>query len=400
MDTRESMELIESFITRYLPRDEVRYRLPLSLPLEDLWPLLQKERMKRGSSLPLLTMEGQPFWYVLNPSIIQQVDQISAAARRGILSQPLVLQKLQEDAVVEEAVYSSMIEGAFTTVSEAASLLKGNRKPRNKSEQMVKNNYEALRYVLEHLEEDITRDTLVNIASILTRDAAENQVTGYRTKQVVVAGREEVVFTPPMANKVAGMMDALLDFIRKAQLHPVLKACVAHFYFVYVHPFEDGNGRTARALSLMILLQAGFDIFRAFPISALAAKERGKYYKAIKNVEDNDGDLTYFIDVYSGMLSRALAQVEERVRKNLLVSQWRDTLEQSGRLNQRQLDGAMWLMQNDQPSITVEAWRKKHGIVTETARLDLLLFSELGLLTRRQDGRKAIFEIKLFMRDE
>lgn len=393
MYAAQTRELMEGFIARYLTKDEVRYRLPLQVNLEDFWQALQEERRRRGITLPLHTLAGQPFWFVLNDSITQQVDDISAAARRGILSQPQVLRQLQEDAVVEEAVYSSMIEGAFTTLPEAERLLKSNRKPRNKSERMVQNNYDALKFVLSHLEEDISKDTLVSIAAILTRDAAQEQVSGYRDKQVVVASTSEIVFTPPEAARVPGMMASLLDFIKTAQLHPVLKACAAHFYLVYVHPFSDGNGRTARALSLMILLQAGFDLFSAFPISALAAKERGKYYKAIKNVEDAQDDLTYFIDVYSGMLSRAVHQAEDLARKKLAEARWQEKLAQAGQLNQRQREGAIWLIQSGQEKITVEAWRKKFGVVTETARQDLLMLKALGLLTRQLDGRKAVFII-------
>lgn len=385
--------LIEDFIKRYFSRDEVRHRLPLSVDIKDFWPLLLAERRKRSAGLPLHTMEGEPFWYVLNPSIVAQVDEIGAASRREILLIPWVVERLQENAVMEEAVYSSMIEGAYTTKPEAERLLKGKRKPLNKSEQMVKNNYEALGYVLAHLREDITRETLVEIASLLTRDASEARVAGYRKGSVVVAGQDGIVFTPPGAGQVPAMMESLLSMIRQGDLHPVLKACIAHFYLVYVHPFADGNGRTARALSLMILLKEGFDVFRTFPISSVAAKERGKYYKAIRQVEEAEGDMTYFIDVYSGMLSRALLEAERMVTHKMMAEEWLRRLAQSGKLNQRQLDGAGWLLRNAQDQVTVNAWKTHFNIVTETARQDLLLLSDLGLLTRSMAGRKAVFEI-------
>ena len=103
-----------------------------------------------------------------------------------------------------------------------------------------------------NLDEEITEDTIVEIAWIVTRSAAEEVVEGYRRKQVYVMGREDVVYRPPEAARVPEMMRALAAFIRESTLHPVLKACAAHFYLAYVHPFADGNGRTARALSYMI----------------------------------------------------------------------------------------------------------------------------------------------------
>ena len=271
--------------------------------------------------------------------------------------------------------------------------IRQNKQPRNKSEQMVKNNYDALTYVLEHLEDEINEETILQIARIVTRSAAEVQVTGYRDGAVYVTGREGDVYTPPQADAVPEMMRALVEFIQKSELHPLLKACIAHFYFVYVHPFGDGNGRTARALSYMMLLQAGYDFFRYFSISGIVAEERGKYYRSMRNVEDSDGDMTYFIDVYSGMLARTVEQMEHHLKYHVLAGQKLKELEQNGRPNERQLKGAKWLLESSGSSVTVETWRKKYKVVTETARRDLLALCDAGLLVRELDGRKAVFRV-------
>lgn len=352
-------DLINDFITRYLPRREVLHRLPLSVDIRDFWPVLEDKRREKSIPLPLLTQEGESFWFVQSPSITMQVDQISATARRETLLAPWVTARLQEDAMIEEAVCSSMIEGAFTTREAAEKMLKSGRKPRNQSEQMVKNNYDALSFALEGLHMPISQDTLIQIAGILTRGTSDTPVTGFRATQVVVAGQDEVVYTPPAPDKVSGMMDSLLDFIKTSNLHPVIKACIAHFYFVYVHPFTDGNGRTARALSLLILLHAGFDFFRSFPISSLVAKDRMKYYRVIKDVEDSAGDMTYFIDTYSAMLSGALQIMERQVTFHLLRKEWMTRLRALGTFNERQLLGADWLLGKDQEQITVSSWKKK-----------------------------------------
>ena len=385
--------LISQFLDRYLPRQEIIHRLPVSISIQQFWPELERERRKRSQELPLKDQNGNPFWFVLTGSIEKQCDVIAELARRDIAFTGPEFDALFQNAVVDEAVYSSVIEGAFTSRERAADFIRQNKQPRNKSEQMVKNNYDALTFVLEHLEDEISEDTILQIARIVTRSAAEVQVNGYREGAVYVTGREGVVYTPPRADAVPEMMRSLIEFIQMSELHPLLKACISHFYFVYVHPFGDGNGRTARALSYMMLLQAGYDFFRYFSISGIVAEERGKYYRAMRNVEDSDGDMTYFIDAYSNMLARTVEKMEHHLKYHVLAGQKLKALEQCNTLNERQLKGAKWLLESGGSSVTVEAWSRKYKVVTETARKDLLALCDAGLLIREMDGRKAVIRV-------
>ncbi len=118
---------------------------------------------------------------------------------------------------MDEAVYSSVIEGAFTSREQAADFIRKNKQPRNKSEQMVKNNYDALIYVLEHLDEEITEDTIIQIAKLVTQSAAEVQVSGYRGGAVYVTGREGVVYTPRSRGGRGSPDDALAGGLRTKQ---------------------------------------------------------------------------------------------------------------------------------------------------------------------------------------
>ena len=385
--------LISQFMDRYLPRREILHRLPVTVSIGQFWPELEAARRGQSQTLPLKDQRGEPFWFVLNRSIEQQCNVIAALARRDVAFTGPEFDALYEEAVVDEAVYSSVIEGAFTSREQAMDFLRWNRTPRSKSEQMIKNNYDALTYVLEHLDEPIGEETILAIARIVTRSAAEVQVTGYREGMVYVTGREGVVYTPPRAEVVPEMMRALVKFIRESELHPRLKACIAHFYLVYVHPFGDGNGRTARALSYMMLLQVGYDFFRYVSVSGVVAEERGRYYRAMRSVEESDGDMTYFIDAYSAMLARTVQKMEDHLKYHVLAGQKLKALEAGGSLNERQLNGARWLLESANTGVTAVAWRKKYEVVTETARRDLLALCAAGVLAREKDGRKAVFRI-------
>ena len=380
------------FLDRYLPRDEIIHRLPVAMPIDSFWPKLEDARRHQAIELPLNARNKEPFRFVLNKSIENQCDRIAAMARRDFVFDGSVFDTMAEDAVIDEAVYSSLIEGAFTSRKEAARFIHARTEPENKAEQMVRNNYHALTYVLEHLTEPVTEEILINIAEIVTKGASEVEVSGYRSTPFYINDSNGVIYTPPDADEVPEMMGQLIDFIQNSSLHPVLKACIAHFYFVYVHPFGDGNGRTARALSYMMLLRSGYDFFRYFSISDIVAKERGKYYHAIKNTEDSDGDMTYFIDFYSDMLARTVQKTEDHLILHVYAGQKIRELTSSGKLNERQLKGAKWILESQQSQITVEAWRKKLKISVETARQDLLLLCDQGLLVRTMQGKKAVFK--------
>ena len=230
--------LIARFMESYLPRQEIIRRLPVSVSIRQFWPELERERRRHSQELPLPDQSGKPFWFVLTGGIEKQCDAIAELARRDIAFTGPEFDALFQNAVVDEAVYSSVIEGAFNSREQAAEFIRRNKQPRNKSEQMVKNNYDALTCVLEHLEDEINEETILQIARIVTRSGAEVQVTGYRDGAVYVTGREGVVYTPPQADAVPEMMRLLVEFIQKSELHPLLKACIAHFYFVYVHPLR------------------------------------------------------------------------------------------------------------------------------------------------------------------
>ena len=183
---------------RYLSREEIAYRLPVSIPISQFWPVMEEARKKSAISLPLKAQNGLPFWFVINKTIEAQCDAVAAVARQSFVFDELSEQAMEE-ATIDEAVWSSVIEGAFTSKAEAARIIRQNKSPTNKSEQMVKNNYQSLLYVLEHLEDPITAQTLIETARIVTRGASDETLERFRTIPVYVTGREGINYTPPDA---------------------------------------------------------------------------------------------------------------------------------------------------------------------------------------------------------
>lgn len=394
-DQQTNQQLLDYFTTQYLPRQQIVHRLPLSVSIERFWPQLLSHRKSLAQVLPLQDHLGAPYWYVPTNTLLAQGDQVAAMARSQAAVGLPQYQQMLTDGVLDEAYFSSVIEGASTQRQEARAFLASGKDPKDKSQQMIYNNYQALSYVLSHLDEPITHDMLIEIASILT-GGDETAVDGYRQTGVqVVSGRQEIVYIAPEASLVLPMMEQLLIYLADDSVHPVLKACVAHVYFVTVHPFVDGNGRTARALSYMILLRSGYDFFRQVPISGIIAKHRPSYYKALQAVQspDSGGDMTYFLEYFSGVLAQSAGELHDLVALWQTSNKVLEALEKKGPVPQRIVDGLPWLLSSESQTITTEIWRKKWQVSFETARQDLLALEGQGVLIKRVEGRRHVYEI-------
>lgn len=387
-------DLVHYFITHYLPREEIIYRLPVSEKISDIWPAILAERKKQAICLPLNSYDGHAYWYVPTKDILSAGDALAGIARTDELNQGE--QYAHDISIADEAYYSSVIEGAYTTRQRARELIRNNEMARDKNERMIVNNYRALQFVLSHLDGPVNEAFVLETGRLLTDGTQEDGFEpGYRKGTVyVMSGRQEIVYRAPDAEYVPGMMRQLLDFINDPEVHPVIKACIAHVYFVTVHPFNDGNGRTARALSYMILLQAGYDFLRQVPVSGLLLQERSRYYKAIRacQMPENGYDLTYFISYYADMLFRTTEGLHTRVagvrRLKALEAALGDMPSR-----ERLLRGAEWLLTENIPTVTTEKWRAKFRIAFETARQDLNTLAAYGLLTMRISGRKHFYDV-------
>lgn len=390
-------DLLGHFVSEYLPRREVAYRLPLSMPIREFWPKLITYRKSKRIVLPLLSAKGEPYWYVPTEKLLAAGDKVAEMARSDAAFMLPQYQDLLAEGLLDEAYFSSLIEGAVTTRQEAHAFLKSGAVPKDQTERMILNNYRALEYVLGKLDEPITEEIILEISRILTEGTLEvGAKHGYRDAGVqVVSGRQEIVYIAPDAQYVKPMMDQLIAFIASDDVHPVLKACITHAYFVTIHPLFDGNGRTARALSYMILLQEGYDFFRQFPISGVIAQERPKYYKAIRNVQspENENDMTYFIEYHTEMLARSVDALNEQVAAWGKLKAVTERLKGLGNAPERLVEGAQWLLTSNAQTITAEVWSKKWQVSFETARQDLTRLDNERIVRLEVHGRKHIYVI-------
>lgn len=395
-------KITETYIDKYLNRQDVMYRVTPKENIDTFWSKLTAARREYAVETPLQDKEGQLFWFAFTPNLAKKVDYIDEVGKHDLFTsaQEDLAESIIMDAILDEAFYSSVIEGAFSTKQRTAEMIAANSKPVNKSEQMIFNNYNALHFVMENIEKPLDEEMILSIYRIVTRDTlgSDDKVEKYRTGPVYVwdSALNKAIYDAPTHTKVQVMMNDLIAFINNDVdgLHPVIKACIIHVYFVYIHPFFDGNGRTARAISYMYLLQRGYGFFKFFSISSIIREQKNKYYKAIKDTEDYGSDLTYFILYYADMIIDSINTVIERFRKEFSRRVIKDCLNKMGIvLSKRQSKAVNALAKGGKNFITIEEYTKKYKVVYETGRTDLNQLVKLGILIKTKVGKKYIYKL-------
>lgn len=392
-------DLINSFNEKYLTKEELHYRVNNDTNLEKLWSKMVDIRKITGIEVPLKDQSSNKFWLNLTNDITENIKLIDNSAMEDLFkSVPLDLESsVIADALIDEAFNSSVIEGAFSTKRRTKEMIEKHLKPSNKSENMILNNYQALLFILKHLDEPLNEDSILSIYRILTKDTLDKDdiVEKYRTDSVYIWDTKDnkITYTAPPYYQVQDSMNSLLNFIySNNKFHPVIKACIIHFYFVYIHPFFDGNGRTARAISYMYLLQNGYKFFKLFSISSVINTEKIRYYDAIENTELYDSDLTYFIKYYTSMIVRSIIKIRNNFKKEFGRKLIKDTLEKSGIiLSRRQSKIIKHFITIDKNFITIQEYQRRYKISYETARTDLLELETIGFFKKSKKGKKYIF---------
>ncbi len=248
-----------------------------------------------------------------------------ASARETILNAYLVPKwevSLRRDALIRAAHASTAIEGNPLTLEEVSQLAQGRKVTATRKAQQEVINYLK---VLEHIEKyqeqgKITEKSILKLHKDITRETLENpeHEGRYRELQVYVGNRitGEVIFMPPSPEDVPALMSGLIEWLNSCdsfQLNPVIVAGISHYEFVRIHPFVDGNGRTARALATLILYLREFDIKKFFALDDYYDSDRVAYYNALKSVDQKTLDLTGWLEYFTDGVHLSISQVKKKV---------------------------------------------------------------------------------------
>ena len=393
---------------RYVHWDTLRHHdPPAGLDHEQWWVGIKLSRFSDLRQLPLCDARGRPFTYTLPAGVQEALHGIDRRASGWVgaseqVVNPGVRDRFIINSLIDEAVTSSQLEGASTTRPVAAEMIRTGRRPRDRSERMILNNYFAMQAVREMKNAPLTLDALLSLHATVTADTLGDPRTAGRMQspddervRVWDPLEQRILHTPPPAEQLPDRMDALLQFANRDVtdgpfLHPVIRAIALHFWLAYDHPFEDGNGRTARALFYWAMLRDRYWMCEFISISRLLKRAPARYSRAFLHTETDGNDLTYFIVHQVEMLLRAFDDLDAYIAKKVEeVRQVERLLRQSSDLNHRQLALLSHAIRHPDGEYTMRSHMTSHRVAYATARADLYRLAALGFLERRRIGRKT-----------
>jgi Fic family protein len=338
--------------------------------------------------------------YTITPKINKALVEIERV--RGFLDAINLkddwVSDMQAKALLLESHHSTHIEGTAINLEQAQDILAGKKvKGVSRDDEKELLNYKkAMDFISKYLGKDdpISEGLVRELHKILVRGVrgSEAQPGSYRKIQNYVANSrtKEIIYTPPAPLEVPHLMREFVDWINGniEEVSPVLTAGIAQFQFVHIHPFVDGNGRTARLLSTLILYKTGYDFNMLFTISEYYDKDRPAYYTAIQSVRKSKMDMTGWLEYFVDGLRSQMKEIQGKGKKIITADKVVKRFEDNG-LNDRQAKIIRYLVVN--AKITNDECQKLCGSIRRTATRDLSSLVEKGIVEMKGELKGAYY---------
>lgn len=381
-------ELVISINNEYLYWDKVKYKSKNYKP-EDLWNVVKFSRFVNQTPF---FFHNYLFKYV-STEYIQKMLHFFDMNIGGTLTSNVGIaetdkEKFLVNSIMEEAIASSQMEGAVTTRKKAKEMLQKELKPKSVSEQMILNNYNTIKYIVQNKNDELSPGQLLYIHRLVTKNTLDkNEEEGaYRTNDnifVVNYSTNEVVHNPPSYAELPQLIDTICTFFNTESqtfIHPIIKGIIIHFMVAWIHPFSDGNGRTARALFYWYLLKKGYWLTEYLSISRIIKDTKNQYEKSFLYTENDENDLSYFITYNLKTMEKAYEALKKYINyKQKEVNQAAKFLKIPN-VNERQAQILKLIYDDSDRVLSVKEMENRFLISGYTARTDLKGLVNLGFL--------------------
>ncbi len=416
-DPKKSIKMISIFKAvdpkgRYLHWEKLKHiPPPTGFTSRQWWVGTKTARQKLYKELKFSDPNNSHFKYATTDQMFEDLLWLEKYTAGNInadhaITDPESRNTYLVSSLFEEAIHSSQMEGAATTYNDAKEMLREGRDPLDKGEQMILNNYRAMRFIQDFQDEQLTPELIKGLHKTLTENTltAPNDEGRLRTSKddirVVDSRDNTVLHVPPSAKELSARMNQICQFANseKPFIPALIRGIVLHFMLAYIHPFVDGNGRTARALFYWMAAKNKYWMIEYISISKVLKNEFGQYKNSYLFVETDDNDLTYFIIHQLSVIKKAIDQLNDYLKKkSIQIAETKKLLEAKkqlkGKLNYRQMNLLKHALDHPGYSYTIAGYKNSHDIYYDTARRDLLAMSEkYKLLIKKKAGKAFIFE--------
>ncbi|MFA5333136.1 MAG: Fic family protein [Candidatus Nanoarchaeia archaeon] len=405
LSDKKLMEIIKKFNEEYIPFEKLKRKvLPKEVNVEQLWTIM---KIFRRSNYKTVKIKSYEFNYSLNDDFQSKIHNLdmSCGGKSLNINFPHISSQEKEryiiSSLMEEAIASSQLEGASTTRKVAKEMLRSNAKPKSYSDKMILNNYNTMQEIVKMKDENLTMNMILKIHKLITKGTLESEKMegSFRDTDEIVVGDpiniEIIYHHPPKNSEIKELIEVLCYFINNDSefIHPIIKAIMLHFFIGYIHPFYDGNGRTARALFYWYIIKKGYWLFEYMSVSRIILRSKVDYGMAYLYTEHDENDLNYFIKYNIDCIEEAVKNTEEYIlKKQREQRELLNIIQQTKGLNLRQAEIIKDAAKNKKPIIINEVINT-FGVTYQTARTDLLGLEKKGFLSKIKIQKMFIFKL-------
>lgn len=308
---------------------------------------------------------------------------------------PTKYKKEYQNKILSEIIHSSTaIEGNALTHKQVQGVLKGNKiKGYERDVKEVENYYNAIKYISSfpiNTDFKVSEENVLKINKIILTGIRDDEAGKYRTKELYVG-----TYIPPKPRAIPDLMTEFIDWLNNPtpfSLSPILYAGIAHYKLVEIHPFIDGNGRTARILTKLVLKKFGYDFIRYFSLESYYNRERKLYYSALDSADSHrvngESDLSIWLEYFTLALFVQAQRAQTQIETLIKIKPRQIKLH----LNERQKKIILYL--KDHNSITTSEYIKISDLSTKGAYNDLQKLVKAGLIEKKGILKSSFYVLR------
>ncbi len=346
--------------------------------------------------------------FIITNKILRTIGEIEAS-KEVIENAPLVPyyeKQFQTDAIERTVYHGTHIEGNELSLEQTKQVMEGGDVLAHERDIQEVINYRNVTGLLDELVNKRGDYSIENILDIhretVNKLVPEEKVGVLRKSQVVIReeGTGKVIFAPPPFVEVPYLLEDFFEWLNSLdakEVHPVLRAGISHYILVAIHPFVEGNGRTVRAFSNLLMMRENYDIKRFFSLEEHFDRDLAGYYAAFSQVDTQSKniaarDLTAWLEYFSSVVAIELAKIKEKVRKLSVDTKMKGKLGKQIALTDRQMKLIEYLSENG--SAIMQDLKHLIPMVSEDTILrDLRDLMEKGILSKEGSTKASRYVI-------